>query len=188
MGRVALNEVVRGVFGNAYLGYFVDEAVNGRGYATEAVRRTVRFAFDELRLHRVQAAVVPRNAGSVRVLEKAGFREEGYAERYLCINGVWRTTASSRSRAKRFRIGPNQPSSGTHDPLRAPPHRGGHSRRVRHGHPRGQTQELLCGDLSTVWTIWGLAVPESRTRNRRNGAVPCEPRHLRTRLGSDPFD
>ncbi len=89
VGRVALNEVVRGVFGNAYLGYFVDEAVNGRGYATEAVRRTVRFAFDELRLHRVQAAVVPRNAGSVRVLEKAGFREEGYAERYLCINGAW---------------------------------------------------------------------------------------------------
>ncbi len=89
VGRVALNEVVRGVFGNAYLGYFVDEAVNGRGYATEAVRQTVRFAFDEVGLHRVQAAVVPRNAGSVRVLEKAGFREEGYAERYLCINGVW---------------------------------------------------------------------------------------------------
>src|SRR5207342_3877462 len=89
VGRVALNEVVRGVFGNAYLGYFVDEAVNGRGYATEAVRLAVRFAFAEASLHRVQAAVVPRNTASVRVLEKAGFREEGYAERYLCINGVW---------------------------------------------------------------------------------------------------
>jgi ribosomal-protein-alanine N-acetyltransferase len=89
VGRVALNEIVRGVFGNAYLGYFVDEAVNGRGYATEAVRQAVRFGFDEAGLHRVQAAVVPRNAASVRVLEKAGFREEGYAERYICINGVW---------------------------------------------------------------------------------------------------
>lgn len=89
VGRVALNEVVRGVFGNAYLGYFVDEAVNGRGHATEAVREAVRFAFGEAGLQRVQAAVVPRNAASVRVLEKAGFRQEGYAERYLRINGVW---------------------------------------------------------------------------------------------------
>jgi [ribosomal protein S5]-alanine N-acetyltransferase len=89
VGRIALNEVVRGVFGNAYLGYFVDEAVNGRGYATEAVRQAVRFAFGEAGLHRVQAAVVPRNVASVRVLEKARFREEGYAERYLCIRGVW---------------------------------------------------------------------------------------------------
>jgi len=89
VGRVALNEVVRGVFGNAYLGYFVAQEVNGRGYATEAVRQAVRFAFGQARLHRVQAAVVPRNAASARVLEKAGFREEGYAERYLCINGVW---------------------------------------------------------------------------------------------------
>jgi [ribosomal protein S5]-alanine N-acetyltransferase len=89
VGRIALNEVIRGVFGNAYLGYFVDEAVNGRGYATEAVRQVVRFAFVDMGLHRVQAAVVPGNEASVRVLEKAGFREEGYAERYLCINGVW---------------------------------------------------------------------------------------------------
>jgi ribosomal-protein-alanine N-acetyltransferase len=89
VGRIALNEIVRGVFGSAYLGYFVDEAVNGRGYATEAVRKAVRFAFGEAGLHRVQAAVVPRNEASVRVLQKAGFREEGYAERYLRINGVW---------------------------------------------------------------------------------------------------
>jgi len=89
VGRVALNAVVRGVFQNAYLGYFVDEASNGRGYATEAVRGAVGYAFGEARLHRVQAAVMPRNGASVRVLEKAGFREEGFAERYLCINRVW---------------------------------------------------------------------------------------------------
>ena len=89
VGRVALSEVVRGVFHSVFLGYFVDGAVNGRGYATEAVRQAVRFGFEEVGLHRVQAAVMPRNGASVRVLEKAGFRDEGLAARYLCINGVW---------------------------------------------------------------------------------------------------
>ena len=76
-------------FSNAYLGYFVSERHNGHGYATTAVRQAVDFAFEELGLHRVQAAVVPRNAGSIRVLEKAAFREEGLALRYLQIAGVW---------------------------------------------------------------------------------------------------
>lgn len=49
----------------------------------------VTFAFDEVNLHRVQAAVMPKNVGSIRVLEKAEFQYEGYAEYYLKINGVW---------------------------------------------------------------------------------------------------
>jgi ribosomal-protein-alanine N-acetyltransferase len=89
VGYVNLNAVVRGVFQNAYLGYAVAEAANGRGYATTAVREATRIAFEELGLHRVQAAVVPRNAASIRVLEKAGFRREGLAERYLLIAGTW---------------------------------------------------------------------------------------------------
>lgn len=89
VGRIALNQIVRGVFQNAYLGYSIGERWNGRGFATEAVDLAVRFAFEGLGLHRVQAAVMPRNAGSIRVLEKNGFREEGYAVGYLCINGVW---------------------------------------------------------------------------------------------------
>jgi ribosomal-protein-alanine N-acetyltransferase len=89
VGYVNLNAVVRGVFQNAYLGYAVAEKTNGRGYATEAVCAAVRIAFEELGLHRVQAAVMPRNAGSIRVLEKAGFRREGLAEGYLLINGTW---------------------------------------------------------------------------------------------------
>ncbi len=89
VGRVALNEVVRGAFDNAYLGYMVDEAAAGRGYGTAAVCLAVRFAFAEAGLHRVQAAVMPRNVASARVLEKAGFREEGLARRYLRIAGVW---------------------------------------------------------------------------------------------------
>ena len=89
VGRIALSQIVRGVFQNAYLGYSIGERWNGRGFATEAVGLVLDFAFDDLGLHRVQAAVMPRNAASIRVLEKNGFREEGYAVGYLCINGVW---------------------------------------------------------------------------------------------------
>ena len=89
VGRVQLSGITRGPFQNAHVGYFVAERHNGRGYATEAVRQAVDAAFGPLDLHRVQAAVIPRNAGSVRVLEKAGFRREGFAERYLLINGTW---------------------------------------------------------------------------------------------------
>ena len=88
-GGVNLNEVVRGVFQNAYLGYWIDAACGGRGFATEAVRQAVAFAFGVGGRHRVQAAVMPRNGASSRVLEKAGFREEGLALRYLQIAGVW---------------------------------------------------------------------------------------------------
>jgi ribosomal-protein-alanine N-acetyltransferase len=89
VGAVNLTSIVRGVFQNAYLGYWIDEGHGGRGVVTEAVRQAVGHAFGEAGLHRVQAAVIPRNAPSLRVLEKLRFREEGYAVRYLRIAGVW---------------------------------------------------------------------------------------------------
>ena len=89
VGRIALSQIFRGIFQNAYLGYSIGERWNGQGLATEAVGVAMEFAFGDLELHRVQAAVMPRNAGSIRVLQKNGFREEGYAVDYLCINGVW---------------------------------------------------------------------------------------------------
>ncbi|GLX67889.1 GNAT family N-acetyltransferase [Paenibacillus glycanilyticus] len=89
VGRIALTSISRGVFQNGYLGYSIDQAHNGRGYATAAVSEIARKAFVQLGLHRVQAGVMPRNKRSVRVLEKAGFRPEGLAERYLKINGTW---------------------------------------------------------------------------------------------------
>jgi ribosomal-protein-alanine N-acetyltransferase len=89
VGAVNLSAIVRGVFQNAYLGYWISPEVGGRGFATEAVRQAVAAAFRTLALHRVQAAVIPRNTASVRVLEKVGFREEGLALRYLRIAGVW---------------------------------------------------------------------------------------------------
>ncbi len=89
VGRVALSNLVRGAWHNATLGYFVGEAHNGKGYATEAVGLTLRYAFETANLHRVQAGVIPRNVGSIKVLERSGFRFEGLALKYLNINGVW---------------------------------------------------------------------------------------------------
>jgi ribosomal-protein-alanine N-acetyltransferase len=89
IGRVALSNVVRGPWQNATLGYWIDKDALGRGHATRAVRLALRFAFEHAGLHRVQPAIIPRNARSVRVAEKVGFRLEGRALRYLKINGVW---------------------------------------------------------------------------------------------------
>ena len=89
VGTVTLTEIVRGPFANAYLGYWVDQGHGGRGYATAAVAQVVDFAFGAAGIHRLQAAVMPRNLGSVRVLERTGFRREGLALDYLEIDGAW---------------------------------------------------------------------------------------------------
>lgn len=89
VGRIRLSAIYRAAWQNANLGYYVDGDHNGRGVATEAVGLVTRFAFDQARLHRVQAAVMPRNVASVRVLEKNAYRLEGLAERYLQIAGAW---------------------------------------------------------------------------------------------------
>jgi ribosomal-protein-alanine N-acetyltransferase len=89
VGRIGLGGVLRGVFQNAYLGYWIDRELQGRGLMTEAVHAATTFALEALGLHRVQAAVMPRNAASLRVLDKVGYRREGLALKYLCIAGAW---------------------------------------------------------------------------------------------------
>jgi ribosomal-protein-alanine N-acetyltransferase len=71
------------------IGYSLDQACNGRGWMTEAVKQAVRYAFEELKLHRVYGEATLRNIGSIRVLEKAGFHREGVARSKLMLNGVW---------------------------------------------------------------------------------------------------
>ncbi|HYI62860.1 MAG TPA: GNAT family protein [Acidimicrobiales bacterium] len=88
-GEINLNTIQRGPFQNAYVGYWIDEAVAGRGLMPEAVVVLARYAFEELGLHRLQISVIPRNRASRRVPEKLGFRDEGVAQRYLEINGEW---------------------------------------------------------------------------------------------------
>jgi [ribosomal protein S5]-alanine N-acetyltransferase len=88
-GEINLSAIQRGPFQSAYIGYWIDERHAGRGYTPEALVVLARFAFDDLRLHRIQIAIIPRNTASRRVVEKLKVREEGVAERYLEINGVW---------------------------------------------------------------------------------------------------
>ncbi len=88
-GEVNVNGVQPGPFHSAHVGYWIDEASAGRAYAPESLVVLFRHAFEELRLHRLQIAIIPRNKASRRVVEKLGLRDEGVARRYLEINGVW---------------------------------------------------------------------------------------------------
>jgi ribosomal-protein-alanine N-acetyltransferase len=88
-GEINLSGIQRGPFQNAYVGYWVDEALAGHSYTPEAGAVLFRFAFEELELHRVQVSIIPRNQASRRVAEKLELRDEGTAVRYLKINGVW---------------------------------------------------------------------------------------------------
>lgn len=93
VGFFNLNNLAWGPFRNAYAGWAVSVDARGRGVATEGVGLLLKVAFapppDGLGLHRVQANIVPRNAASLRVAEKNGFRREGLAIRYLEIAGRW---------------------------------------------------------------------------------------------------
>lgn len=89
VGRITLNDIVRGTFQSAHLGYWVGAADNGRGLATAAVRETVGLAFGDLGLHRVEAATLLHNNRSRRVLEHTGFSRVGIAPAYLNIAGKW---------------------------------------------------------------------------------------------------
>ena len=87
VGRITLYQIVRGPFQSCSLGYWVGASSNGRGLATGAVRRIIRVAFDELGLHRIQAATLLHNVTSQRVLERNGFVRIGVAPGYLNIAG-----------------------------------------------------------------------------------------------------
>jgi ribosomal-protein-alanine N-acetyltransferase len=89
IGSLTLSEVLRGPLQSCFVGYYLDRQHNGKGYMSEAVRLVVSFAFDTLKLHRIEAGVMPHNLGSIKVLEKAGFHKEGIAKQNVKINGRW---------------------------------------------------------------------------------------------------
>jgi ribosomal-protein-alanine N-acetyltransferase len=88
-GGLTLTHVQRGVTQSCSLGYWMGAAYAGKGLMTAAVKAAVAFAFDSLNLNRVEAACLPNNAASIRLLEKVGFTREGYARKFLCIDGLW---------------------------------------------------------------------------------------------------
>lgn len=93
LAKVVLSGVHRGALEGAYLGYWVDREHEGKGIAHEAVRASMRFAFEDARLHRLQAAIQPWNTRSVALAERLGFRHEGIARRYLNVGGEWQDHA-----------------------------------------------------------------------------------------------
>lgn len=89
IGVIGLNNIVRGAFQSSFLGGKLDNKYINRGYMSMAVDMIVKYGFEELKLHRIEGNVMPRNKASLRVMEKNGFVCEGLSRHYLKINGVW---------------------------------------------------------------------------------------------------
>lgn len=89
-GQVTVGGIARGSLLSAYIGYWIDQRVAGRGIMPTAVAMATDHCFREVGLHRVEVNIRPENTASLRVVEKLGFRSEGLRERYLHIDGDWR--------------------------------------------------------------------------------------------------
>ena len=90
IGGLNLNNIQMGAARHATLGYWIDEALQGQGLMREAIGRVVEFGFDDLKLRHFNAACLPNNNRSIQLLLRLGFEKEGYAKKYLQINGQWR--------------------------------------------------------------------------------------------------
>lgn len=89
LGGLSLSNLRRGVTQSCSLGYWTGAPFSGQGVMTRSVQAAIPFVFDTLRLHRLEAACLPSNLASIRVLENNRFEREGLARRYLKINGIW---------------------------------------------------------------------------------------------------
>jgi ribosomal-protein-alanine N-acetyltransferase len=89
-GYVGISEIVRGSFQSAYMGYYAFAGQEGQGLMRETLQLVLRVAFDEMKLHRVEANIQPENAASIALVRSIGFQKEGYSPRYLKIRGRWR--------------------------------------------------------------------------------------------------
>jgi [ribosomal protein S5]-alanine N-acetyltransferase len=89
IGMIKFSNFMRGAFQSCFLGFKISQSMQGKGLMTEALDASISYVFKTLNLHRIAANYMPHNSASARVLEKSGFRQEGNAEDYLCINGKW---------------------------------------------------------------------------------------------------
>jgi ribosomal-protein-alanine N-acetyltransferase len=87
---INLNEVVRGSFQSAYLGYYAFEPFAGQGFMSAGMTLVLRQAFREIGLHRLEANIQPENKASIALARRLGFRREGFSPRYLKLGGRWR--------------------------------------------------------------------------------------------------
>ena len=89
LGGLTFGQIKRGVAQAATLGYWMGYPFAGQGWMSRAVRAATGFAFATLRLHRIEAACLPHNEASIRLLTRTNFEKEGLARAYLRINGIW---------------------------------------------------------------------------------------------------
>lgn len=89
-GQVTVNNIVRGSAQFASVGYWISQEFAGRGVMPLAVAMVIDHCFGAARLHRIEVAIRPENSNSLRVVEKLGLREVGYAPKFLHIDGAWR--------------------------------------------------------------------------------------------------
>jgi len=90
VGSIGLFHIVRRALQSGIVGYMVGVPFARQGFATEALRLVLRFAFKTLKLHRVEASIQPHNAASIALVKRAGFTHEGYSRRFVKIAGKWR--------------------------------------------------------------------------------------------------
>ncbi|MEM9510373.1 MAG: GNAT family protein [Cyanobacteria bacterium P01_E01_bin.35] len=90
VGVVNLSQIFYGTFQNAYLSYYVDVDFAGQGLMSEGVRLAINYAFNTLKLHRLEANIQPDNQASINLVKQLGFTKEGFSPKYLKINGEWR--------------------------------------------------------------------------------------------------
>ena len=90
VGSITLSQIFLRGFRSAYLGYYIGERYSYRGYMTEALQLVLKYAFQTLKLHRVEANIQPGNVSSIALVKRAGFTQEGFSKRYLKISGRWR--------------------------------------------------------------------------------------------------
>jgi len=90
VGLININEIVAGSFQSGYLGYYGSADHAGQGYMTEALQLAVRYAFDKLDLHRLEANIQPENIRSIALVRRVGFAQEGFSPKYLFVDGKWR--------------------------------------------------------------------------------------------------
>jgi ribosomal-protein-alanine N-acetyltransferase len=90
VGVINLNNIIRGAFQNAFLGYYAFVPFAGQGLMREGMELLLEYAFGGLKLHRVEANIQPDNLASISLVKRCGFAKEGFSKRYLQVDGGWR--------------------------------------------------------------------------------------------------
>ena len=89
IGILTFSSIVKGPFLSCFVGYSIDHEVQNRGYMTQALKAGIKFIFDSIGLHRIEANIMPNNISSLTVVDKLGFKNEGLSPKYLKIDGKW---------------------------------------------------------------------------------------------------